>query len=124
MMTHEDFLLLMKASEDEVLGTGDHSISEELSAGKKVYYQELPHKKKFAHDLSHMISKICKVELDFCTQHFTGARFHEITAIEWMHFYFDTLKRSNWDDVICDIHRNHNLEKRILSIMSKMESIL
>jgi hypothetical protein len=124
MTTHEDFLLLMKASEDEVLGTGDHSISEELSAGKKVYYQELPHKKKFAHDLSNMISKICKVELDFCPQNFTGARFHEIAAIEWMRVYFDKLKRSNWDDVICEIHRNHNVEKRILSIMSKMESIL
>jgi hypothetical protein len=124
MTTHEDFLLLMKASESEVLGTGDHSISEELSAGKKVFYQELPHKKKFAHDLAQMISKICKLKLDFCSQNFIGARFHELSSIDWMHIYFDQLNASNWDDLICEIHRNHNLEKRVLSIISRMESTM
>jgi len=54
---HRDFLLLLQSSEEEVLVTGDQTISEAISANKRFCYEERDHKETFALSLLALFSQ-------------------------------------------------------------------
>lgn len=54
---HRDLLLLLQASEEEVLVTGDQTISEAISANKRFCYEQRDHKRTFALSLLTLFSE-------------------------------------------------------------------
>lgn len=54
---HRDLLILWQSSEEEVLVTGDQSISEAISANKRFCYEERDHKVTFSSSLANLFSR-------------------------------------------------------------------
>lgn len=116
--SHDHFVQLMLASEREVLCTGDQSLSEALSAGKKIYYEALPHKGNLSGSLCNIIQRECAIG---------GVSFHESRVtehsgslkkrFELMKMHYDRIAE-NWNRVIDHIHQNQNCEKKIVEVVA------
>lgn len=60
-----DGIVLMQASEDETIATGDLSVSEVISAAKSFIYEVRSHKAEFAEKLKEYFLRMTGVDLDF-----------------------------------------------------------
>lgn len=114
--SHHHFIQLMLASEREVLTTGDQSLGEALSAGKKIYYQSLSHKDCLTGSLRALIYLKCSANVSF---HYAnvlkGAGILE-KRFEIMKDHFASID-GRWDRFIEHIHRKQNCESRIVQLV-------
>jgi hypothetical protein len=116
-LSHPDFINCLKASEDEVMGTGDQSLSEELVLGKKIYYQTLFHKEAFAQSLNDMIRVITKINTNFMPHGIFDRQVPLLDKINDMNRHFQSLQTPRWDDFIREIHRSQNCEENIIKTL-------
>lgn len=112
-LSHSDFIASLKISEDEVCGTGDQSISEQLVMGKKIYYQMLPHKKDFSDSLQNMILRVTGVYVNFSSPYVYDSSSSTIDKIGLMYEHFLKLQTPHWSEVIRQIHLSQNCEERM-----------
>jgi hypothetical protein len=113
-VSHEDSISLMKASEDEVLATGDGSLSEAISARKSIMYQQRHHKHHLSVGLKSRFSQLHShlegADQDFLPGKHPGDIFYHTRVHKKEH-------RKECDRVIktCDLEKN---------IVSKVKGIV
>jgi hypothetical protein len=122
-LSHPDFINCLKASEDEVMGTGDQSLSEELVLGKKIYYQTLLHKEALAQSLNDMIRVITKINTNFKAHGIFDIQVPLLDKINDMNRHFQSLQTPRWDDFIREIHRSQNCEENIIKTFSQLRQL-
>lgn len=112
-ISHEDSIGLMKASEDEVLTTGDASLSEAISARKSIMYQQRFHK--------YHLAKGLKSQFPQLYTHLEGTdRSFEIGKSPGDIFY-DTRVNKKAHRKACDrLIRTCDLEKNVASKVKKI----
>lgn len=115
--SHHHFIELMLASEREVLCTGDQSLGEALSAGKKIYYEVLAHKLDLSNSLSDLIKRKCHVDVSFRDSRYTIKKGTIQERCIFMKKLFDSID-THWDRFINHIHRKQNCEKRIVEALN------
>lgn len=64
-LTNSDYIEVMKASENEVLCTGDQSLSEALSAGKRLFYERLTHKTNHINRLCDLLQDSTQISIRY-----------------------------------------------------------
>ncbi|MCE5318464.1 MAG: hypothetical protein LLG04_14025 [Parachlamydia sp.] len=116
-LTNPDFLEVMKASENEVLCTGDQSLSEALSAGKRLFYEKLSHKTNHINRLCDILQKSTQIEIRYPL--YTSRRSFleqakEMTAI------FDKIDVDSWKTFIHELHAHYSCEGRIVQLAGKI----
>lgn len=116
-LTSPDFLEVLKASENEVLCTGDQSLSEALSAGKRLFYEKLSHKSNHINRLCELLQKCTQIAIRYPL--YTSRRSFleqakEMTAI------FDKMDDDSWRTFIYELHSYYSCEGRIVQLASKI----
>ncbi len=117
-LVHEDFILLLKAAEKEVILTGDESISEGLALGKKTFYECLSHKNRFSTTLSDLINQICQTDVTFRYAYITTKEKKLAERIVWLRDHFKKIA-PKWDQFIQEVITNQNCEPKILESVAK-----
>lgn len=116
--SHQHFKDLMLASEREVLCTGDQSLGEALTAGKKIYFEAPSHKLNLSNSLSDLIRRMCGVSVSF----HESLSLIKDDAIEsgfyHMKNHFDSID-NHWDSFIEHIHQKQNCEKRVIGALKR-----
>lgn len=115
-LNHSDLIHIIKASESEVLCTGDQSASECLTAGKRIFYETLSHKFNFALTICNLVNDICKKDISFHYSHITTEKTSFAVKIKWLHEHYKKIESKKWDNFIEEIHKNQNCENKIINV--------
>lgn len=116
-LTNPDFLEVMKASENEVLCTGDQSLSEALSAGKRLFYERLTHKTSHINRLCDILQERTQIAIRYPI--YTMNRSFQEQAKE-MTDIFDKIDIDSWKTFIHELHANYSCEGRIVQLAGKI----
>ncbi|MDB6081775.1 MAG: hypothetical protein JWO53_1047, partial [Chlamydiia bacterium] len=134
-LLHLLFKIFLKASEREVLITGDHSLSEAFSAGKFCMNEFLIHKKRLVQSLI-QVATTFNPQIQNVAKAFFSALNNEIKTLDFitlesffpdeaMEELFQAVREARknslvWDQYIRHLYTEHNAYKKVDALVEEM----
>lgn len=120
LLEKEDFKTCLKASDPLMLVTGDQSLSEALSAGKVIMYEQLAHKEELLEDLSQVGApfRVGKILHSLAFKECEDNHLRRFSP--FLKLFEDPEYRSNYDKFITYLHENQRAEPKIEKIVKSV----